>query len=464
MADDISAKSCELLDSWLRFRHQRCDIPGIAVGIAIKGKLVFNKTYGYANLETKEQLTGEHVFRIASHSKTFTATAIMQLVQDGKLSIDVPVVRYLPWLAKHKDKRIKRVTARQLLSHSAGVIRDGFDADYWHLSYDFPSEKKLKEDLSQTHLILDTNRQMKYSNYGYGLLGLLVEACSGVSFAAYVRKNILSPLKLRNTGTEFKKSIVGKLVTGYSRAESVGKREAVSGQANTRALAAATGFYSNCKDLCTYFSAHLLGSGLLLDDEEKKEMQRTQWKVTNSTFGQEYGLGFQIDHIGSMRVFGHAGGFPGQATRTFCDPATETVVSVMTNAVDADPTWIARGIFGFLSHCRANAENRDSKKLERFQARLMGFFRVSDVLVSGNRLISVFSNSWNPFWEDYEVLEYVDDNTLKIVRAHGYSSEGELVHYSFAADGSVKAVKYAGVTLLPEKEYLKAKRSKQRKK
>jgi hypothetical protein len=94
----------------------------------------------------------------------------------------------------------------------------------------------------------------------------------------------------------------------------------------------------------------------------------------------------------------------------------------------------------------------------------MGFFRVSDVLVSGNRLISVFSNSWNPFWEDYEVLEYVDDNTLKIVRAHGYSSEGELVHYSFAADGSVKAVKYAGVTLLPEKEYLKAKRSKQRKK
>ncbi|MBU6454118.1 MAG: serine hydrolase [Cyanobacteria bacterium REEB67] len=119
---------------------------------------------------------------------------------------------------------------------------------------------------------------------------------------------------------------------------------------DTRALSAATGFYSNAADLCAYFSAHIVGNGKLLDDASKKEMQRTQWPVTNSTFNQEYGLGLQVDLVGSRRVIGHAGGFPGMATRTLCDPSAKIVVSALTNCIDADPTAVCRAIFSFIDY------------------------------------------------------------------------------------------------------------------
>src|SRR3982751_6384330 len=84
--------------SWLSFKFEQSDIPGLAVAVAKDGKVIFNEAFGYANLETKEKLTTNHIFRIASHSKTFTATAIMQLQEQGKLKIDDPLVDYLPWL------------------------------------------------------------------------------------------------------------------------------------------------------------------------------------------------------------------------------------------------------------------------------------------------------------------------------------------------------------------------------
>src|ERR1035441_5645049 len=114
-------KSLNFIGSWLEFRYKREEIPGYVVAIAHKGKIVFNEAYGYADLEKKTKLTPQHMIRIASHSKTFTATALMKLQETGKLRIDDYVVQYLPWLKEHRDKRWQKVTIRQLMSHGAGV-------------------------------------------------------------------------------------------------------------------------------------------------------------------------------------------------------------------------------------------------------------------------------------------------------------------------------------------------------
>ncbi len=194
MDDKALGRSAFYIKDWLRFMYEREKTPGFVVAISHKGKLIFNEAYGYADLETKQRLTPQHIFRIASHSKTFTATAIMQLQEKGKLQIDDYTADYLTWLKDHKDKRFAKVTIRQLLSHSAGVIRDGKKGGYWQLDGPFPDEEKFKKEILDADLVLENNTKLKYSNYGYTLLGLVVKAASGKPYNDYVKEHIIKLL------------------------------------------------------------------------------------------------------------------------------------------------------------------------------------------------------------------------------------------------------------------------------
>ena len=103
----------ELLDKWLVYQAKYADITGYQISIRKKGNLIFNKAYGYANIEKKTPYKTSHVGHIASHSKMFTACAALQLQQAGVLSLTDPMVKYLPELTKHKDKRFKDVDLDQ---------------------------------------------------------------------------------------------------------------------------------------------------------------------------------------------------------------------------------------------------------------------------------------------------------------------------------------------------------------
>src|SRR5215475_9334205 len=109
------------VDRWIAFRCEHRDLPGLVVAIRHANELVLCEGYGYAQLDPPVAMTPEHVFRVASHSKMFTATAIMQLVEQDKLRLDDRAAAYLSWLDSD-------VTLRQLLNHAGGVIRDGVNA------------------------------------------------------------------------------------------------------------------------------------------------------------------------------------------------------------------------------------------------------------------------------------------------------------------------------------------------
>src|SRR5690349_20803307 len=136
----------------------------------------------HAQLDPPVAMTAEHVFRVASHSKMFTATAIMQLVEQGKLRLDDRAAAYVSWL--NSD-----ATLRQLLNHAGGVIRDGLDADFWRVEQPFPDVEMLRA-LAPDAGILPPNTAFKYSNIGFGLLGQVVEAVSGVTYNQYVQEHI----------------------------------------------------------------------------------------------------------------------------------------------------------------------------------------------------------------------------------------------------------------------------------
>ncbi len=450
--------SIEFIDSWLNLRYQNETIPGYVVAIAHKGDILFNKAYGYANLEKRIKLSSSHIFRIASQSKTFTASGIMQLAEAGKLRIDDYVSEYLPWLKNHQDQRWQKVTIRQLMSHGAGVIRDGKNADYWQLEGQFPDKNTFKKEILESNLVLDNNIKLKYSNYGYTLLGLIIETVSGESFDKYITKEIINPLNLKNTYPEYSKDIDGKLATGYSRTERDKKRLPIR-NISTFSMAPATGFCSTAEDLCRYFSAQIIGSNNLLDDESKKEMQRVQWHANTPTEYHEvdYGLGFEIDHFTQRDVFGHGGGFPGQTTLSLADPKDNLVVVVLTNCIDSPVSWMAKNIYSIMDYFQKNTPTTKQKhNLEILEGRYMNLWSMLNIVVTGDKVVSTYPDTWDTLFKP-QVLEYIDDTTYKVVNTDSFYSEGEIIKFKLKS-GRVESINYTGMTMWPEEVWLQKQR------
>lgn len=438
--------------SWLALRHKNSRVPGMQVAVMKDGELLLSQAYGLANVADKEQLTTEHLFRIASHSKTFTATALLQLAEQGKLHMDDPVSKYVPWIRDHADPRMHDITIRQLASHGAGFIRDGLDADYWQLRRPFPDEAAFKAEVLAGGLILNPDKKMKYSNFGYGLLGTVVTQVSGTPYNEYVTDSIVKPLGLKNTGPEYTGAIDKRLATGYGRELDKLSRPSIAKAVDTGVLAAATGFYSTAADLCTYFNAHIVGSKKLLSDTSKREMQKAHWRVKGGKEKREYGLGLELAYVDDHFQFGHGGGFPGFTTKSLCDPETGLTVVVLANCIGPMASQTVRGVFSTLYYF-AKHYKTDGQNLSKFEGRFMSLYDTFDFVSFGDKLVAVQADTPFPFAET-EDLTPLDEHTLKINRPYtSLDSEGEHVVYAFGKKGIV-SIRYAGFTMYPEETFM----------
>ncbi len=439
------------IHSWLSLRRQQERIPGLVVAFAKDGQLLFNKAYGHADVANNVPLTTDHMFSVASHSKVFTATALMQLQEQGILNITDPVVRYVPWLCNHTDKRWQHITLQQLMEHSAGILRDGNNADYWQLSYPFLSTEQIKDELLGAQLVVDNNTQMKYSNLGYALLGMVVEAAAQKPYKVYIQEHILRPLGLPDTYVDVDGCPSERLATGYSRFEAEHERMPID-HVVTANMAAATGFCSTAQDLCTFFSAQFVGSGKLLKDESKKQMQRLHWQLRSGgkPASDGYGLGMRVNELeGNIATFGHAGGFPGFITRSIARPQDKLVVVVLTNCIGGPAVLINKGIYSILDFFAQHSVDTDThKELTKFEGRFADLFTIVDVVATGrDALVAADPSSWQPF-ENADLLTKIDDSTIQVTQTGSAGSEGELVHYTFDEQG-VASLRNCGQTMWP---------------
>ncbi len=414
--------------AWLAERYDAERIPGFVAAAAHQGTVVLSEAHGFADLEGKVPMTTGHVFRIASHSKTFTATAVMQLAEAGRLRIDDPAASYLPWLQGHRDGRWAHVTLRQLLSHGAGVVRDGLQSNFWHLERPFPDAERFVAEMRETDLVLDNNVKMKYSNYGYTVLGLVVEAVTGQPYNAFVADRVVAPLHLRHTYPDYRPGLAGEFATGYTRPVD-GARLPIE-HIGTGAMSAATGFCSTAEDLCAYFTAQMTGSGKLLSDEAKKEMQHAVWP--SLTPGQpsnaEYGLGFQLRRSEDRKLFGHSGGFPGFITRTLADAAGGLVITALTNAVDGPAEAIALGIHRIIRYFEQHAPAPGARDWSALEGRYANLWGTMSVIAADGGLATATSAGWDPL-SAMTKMEWVEDHTFRITECASGGSEGELTRF-----------------------------------
>lgn len=459
------------LQQWLAFQGSHGRVPGVQAAVRVGDELVLNTAWGVADTSTGAELTTEHLFRIASHSKTFTGTAIMQLAQQGRLRLDDPLGAHIPDLA---GAPVGAVTIREVLGHTGGVIRDGKVKDFWQRMIPFPDTQGLLAMAREGALTFKRNEHFKYSNVSYSLLGLIIEAAAGIPYTDYVRTHIIDPLGLANTGPEYDPAREADFVYGHTGLlHGADEREPIA-HVDSRAFGPATGFYSTAADMTIYGAAHFLGDETLLTDESKRLMQRLESTIEGPGVPEaRYGVGMSLRRLGERDLVGHSGGYPGHITRTYIDPVDKIVVSVLTNAIDGPADPLAAGIFRLIDlaldpparAAGATAEDYsnpgdggadgtiDAGDLSTYTGRFAGLWGVSDIVELGGQLYLLNPAQANPT-EAYQHLRRLDGETLQIQSTAGFGPVGELVHYERDDDGTVLSLSLAGGRAWPVEEFL----------
>jgi CubicO group peptidase (beta-lactamase class C family) len=446
----VTAGLAPYLESWLEHQRRRLRVPGVQAAVRVGDRVVVDTALGVADVTTGEPLTSRHLFRIASHSKTFTATAVLQLVEAGRLRLDDPIAAWVPALT---GTALAGVTIRELLGHQGGVVRDGRDNDHWQLLRPFPDAERLTGVAVDEGAVLGRNEHFKYSNIGYSLLGLAIEAVTGTGYAAHVQAAVIDRLGLPDTRPEWDAARAGEYAAGHTGLLDGEDERLTIPHVDTRAMAAATGFSSTARDLTTFGAAHFTGDPTLLTEDSKRLMRRTESEIrAHDQEPRYYGLGMDVRTVGDRRLVGHSGGYPGHITRTWIDPEGQVVVSVLTNAVDGPADVLARGVFALLDLALAVPESADrtvpEDQLRRYTGRFANLWGVTDVALLGGRLVLLHPGAPEPAVE-YAELTVEGPETLRLETVPGFGSPGETVEYEWAADGTVGRVRIGGISAWP---------------
>lgn len=351
-ANDPEVKAqIELFSAWLDGQIAIRELPGAVVGVVSDQELIWAKGFGHANVDAAQPMETDTRFRMASHSKLFTATAIMQLREEGKVRLDDPAVDYLPWLsfgsAAPDDPPI---TIEHLLTHSSGLPREA--GSHWS-DLDFPTSAEVRELMSHRQAAFSPEVRWKYSNLAYTLAGMVVEEVSGMSWADYLQKNIFDPLGMSSSSVDREDS---KMATGYGRRMPDGSREVFS-FVDARGMASATGLTSTVEDMARFVSAQFRtgarGGDRLLRTASLREMHRVRMLETTWTRGQ--GIGFSVRRVDDKLYIGHGGGYPGYTTNTTIQLDSKVGVIVLTNTNDSNPAQMARQLMSTVGEAVAKA-------------------------------------------------------------------------------------------------------------
>ncbi|MFC7403608.1 serine hydrolase domain-containing protein [Georgenia alba] len=435
------------LAEWATFQAEYRGVPGLQLAVAHRGEVLVDVAWGRANVETGEALTSEHLFRIASHSKTMTAVVVMRLVEDGLLRLDDRAGDHVAELA---GTPAAGVTVRELLGHQGGVIRDSSDGDFWQRSRPFLDREQLLDVVRTEGVVYEPNERFKYSNIGYSVLGLVLESVTGKGYAQLCDELVVRPLGLQRSGPEYVTERAAEYAAGHTGLTAHGDRRRVIRHVDTRAMAAATGWYSTARELTTYGAAHVLGETSLLTDASKRLMQREESVV--QIRGREvgrYGLGLSLGTIGERKVVGHSGGYPGHITRTWIDPEDGLVVSALTNAIDGPADAIATGVVQLVNLATAAAqEDPDPVPVDlAVTGRFASLWTVTDLVDLGGILHAI--NPRLPEPVNAHARLTVSGDRLVQEPLPGFGPTGEPVTVERDDDGAVTSVRLGTMTSYP---------------
>jgi CubicO group peptidase (beta-lactamase class C family) len=302
------------------------DAPGGVLLIAKNGHPVFEKAYGMANMELKVPNRTGYNFEIGSNTKQFTAVAILQLVQKGKLNLQDDLHKYLPRYNTHG----RHITIENLLTHTSGIPsyteEPGFNMKE-NISID-----SLIRRISRDSLLFEPGTNWSYSNTGFILLGMVIEKITGETYADYIQKNILDPLPMNHTYLSTGNKVIPNLVTGYAYVPGKGKYKDAIDFSLSEAFSAGD-MISNVNDLLKW------DNGLYTDKLVNPRLLQKAWTSYTLKNGQKtgYGYGWVVTHYENVQLIWHDGAVPGFLSAVIRLPGKHAYIALLSNNTNVNP-------------------------------------------------------------------------------------------------------------------------------
>ena len=307
-------------------------VVGASLAIALDDETVEAAT-GVLNLRTSQPATPDSLFQIGSITKVWTATLVMQLVDDGLLDLDEPVVKHLPDFRVADDEVTRTVTTRQLLAHTSGIDGDLF-LDTGRGDDCLEKYVAAMAKLTQVH---PQGATMSYCNSGFSLLGRLVEVLRGATWDAVLKERILTPLGLDTAGTLPEEALLHAAATGHIVPPGADEPIVTPQWGIFRSAGPAGLIHSTARDQLAFARMHLAGGTApdgtrVLSEASVAAMQQAQVAVPDTwTLGSHWGLGWILMTWDGQRVFGHDGATLGQGAFLRILPERGLSVSLCTN-------------------------------------------------------------------------------------------------------------------------------------
>jgi len=285
-------------------------IPGLGIGIVEEGEIIYAKGFGVQSLDTGTPVTPDSIFCVASITKCFVATAVMQLAEQGKIHLDAPLVQHLPYF-KLDDERYPQITIRQMLSHTSG-IPDLDEGEYDELvarpEYDDEAAERYIRGLSSLKLVTAPGERFIYSNIAYNVLGGVISAVSGQPFEAYMKERVLLPAGMPDSTLFYPEVARDRLAVPHLRTPEMIVSPTYPYH---RADAPASFLHSTVEDMC-HWAITCLNRGIyagqrMLTPASYDLMWTPVAKRGYPPLYEDTGLGWTLGHFDGVKTVSHGG-------------------------------------------------------------------------------------------------------------------------------------------------------------
>lgn len=439
----------ELLELWIEEQRAYLDLPGLSVAVVKNQEVIWARGFGLADRASEVPATAETLYRMGSITKLFTATAVLQLRDQGKLRLDDPVARYLPWFRVDSDfGDWPPITLRHLLTHTSGLPREAA-FPYW-TTHEFPSVEEIAGALPKQKAIYPPGTRYKYSNLGMALLGAVVEAVSEQPYADYLREHVFEPLGMADTTALPTEDHHQRRATSYMRRMADGRRE-IFDYYDTGGIAPAANLVSSVRDLAKFAALQFSEepSSSVLRRSTVLEMHRPHWVY--DSWGGGRGLGYSISRKGGETFVSHGGWIGGNRSHLLLQPAAKLAILAITNADDGSPGFFTSRIYDVLAPAvdKATAQSPPEPRKDPAWHRYVG--RYTDpwhweyqVRILDGQLV-MYGHNYPPDGNPeggVDRLVPVAEHTFRL-------GDGELVVFELDEQGKVERIRRRYEILLP---------------
>jgi len=308
------------------------ELPGVAAGIYFEGEEQY-AVYGVTSIENPLPVDDNTLFQFGSTGKTYTATAIMRLAEQGKIDLDSPVRQYVPDLTLKDEETAQKVAVLQLLNHSAGWQGDFFEDTG---SGDDAVERYV-EKMADLEQVTPLGTHASYNNAAVVLAGRVIEKVTGEVYEEAMKQLLLQPLGLDHTFAFMNDIMTRRFAVGHTHHQD-GRITVTRPWALPRSVAPAGGWSASVRDQLAWARFHL-GDGRGVDGEQVlskaslDRMKEPSFSLGGSAIGDSVGISWLIKDIDSIRLVGHGGSTNGQRAAFQMVPARDFAVVVLTNSV-----------------------------------------------------------------------------------------------------------------------------------